>query len=352
MSAKPQLTPPPGPPPSARLRPNPDVRLVVGLVVALLVVVALGVVLILPAQIAPQSSTATAPLRAADVSAAAPMNTAPPTAASATDSAAQPAAGVDASPQRDQVTDAPQQSADASPVTPARDAQSAAVEDQKSAGQGSKAAAESSLREALKRQVRLENMGVTVWGAQLLDTSYEQVQATLAGAGAEFAAGRYEAAAQGYREASRELDTLEASRPARLQAALANARAALANDKAQSAAEAFELALALEPGNAEAAGGLERARQRPLALAELERGRALELSGDLQSASVAYAAALAIETDFAAALSAAKEVAERIRNNDFMSALAEAEAAADARRYATARRALARVPRTSARPHR
>jgi tetratricopeptide (TPR) repeat protein len=221
------------------------------------------------------------------------------------------------------------------------DTQAAPAGAQKNAGSRSKVAAETALREALKRQVRLENMGVAVWGAQLLETSYGQVQAGLTRADAQFAAGRYEAAAGAYRDAARDLDTLQASRPARLQAALANGRAALASDGAQSAAEAFELALALDPGNAEAAAGLERARQRPRVVAELERGRALELAGNLRSASTAYAAALAIEVDFAPALSAANELAERIRKDGFRTAVAAAEAAADRGQFAAARRALA-----------
>ena len=335
MTAKAQLTPPPGPPPGARAHGNSVGKLIAGLLVAVLVVTAIGVVVFLPGRVAEhtaQNSAVSERARldpAAQQSIYAIVREAGPTIESPSLSSPE----INPSTTQAKTEPAPQA------PRPPDEARAAA------ATQKVKTFAEAALRQALQRQVRLENAGVAVWGVEQVHTSYAQAQAVLAAADEDFAAGRYEQALAGYREAAGQFDTLEHSRPERLQASLAKGHAALAAGETSLAAGAFELALALEPGNAEATSHLERARRRPNVIAELERGRALQAQDKLREAQQAYESAVAIEADFAPAQQAAKKVAQQIRQRKFDAAMGEAIVALDAGRFDVARRALARARR-------
>jgi hypothetical protein len=108
----------------------------------------------------------------------------------------------------------------------------------------------------LRTQTELEAEDVAVWGGH----DYEAAMGSLAQGDAELQVERYVQAAGNYERAIAELESLRASMPERLAAALEAGDAALAAGDGERARDSFTIALAIDPNNAHAQQAMLRAR--------------------------------------------------------------------------------------------
>jgi tetratricopeptide (TPR) repeat protein len=99
--------------------------------------------------------------------------------------------------------------------------------------------------------------------------------------------------------------------------ALANGNAAIQAGVSARAIEAFRLALAIRPGDTKAQHGLGRAERLDDVLARLAAGEAQENAGKPEQARAAYAAAVALDPEFALARAALARVEGRLAAQHF-----------------------------------
>ena len=201
--------------------------------------------------------------------------------------------------------------------------------------------AEQQLEIALQRQARLENAGVRIWGVGRLVTSYAEATRNLVDGDRHVRAGDFDRAAAAYRQAASRFEQLAVSRPERLDRALKNGAAALAQLDNVGATHHFEIALAAEPGNAVADNGLRRARNLPRVLELLEKARQLEAAGQLDRALQVYREAEILDSEFQRPRDARLSVERRIAGRDYRRALSDALSALDRRDYSRSKGALA-----------
>src|SRR5690606_26900751 len=123
------------------------------------------------------------------------------------------------------------------------------------------------------------------------------------------------------------LQELDSGREARFATLLAEGRAALEAGRADAAASAFEIALLLKPGDAEARAGQQRAAVLNEVLAHFNRGRGQHERGELDAARDAYEAALALDSAFTDARAAIQQVDRDIEARAFNDAMSRGYAA-------------------------
>lgn len=136
-------------------------------------------------------------------------------------------------------------------------------------------------------------------------------------AAAAAAAGDHARAAQRYDDASRRLAEIAGRAEAAFAHALANGNAAIQAGVSARAIEAFRLALAIRPGDTKAQHGLGRAERLDDVLARLAAGEAQENGGKPEQARAAYAAAVALDPEFAPARAALARVEGRLAVQHF-----------------------------------
>jgi len=115
--------------------------------------------------------------------------------------------------------------------------------------------------------------------------------------------------------------------------ALAAADLALASGDAELAESQYRLVLAIDPDNAGALAGLDRAAVLPDVIAAMRRGDQSDERGELEQAAAAYREALAIDGAYTAARRALEDVNRRIASARFESLITAGYAAMDERRY-------------------
>ena len=206
---------------------------------------------------------------------------------------------------------------------------------------GQKAAAEALLGQLLRRQAELEAVGVRIWGGD----AYRHLESLVAGADAALEGGRFEQAATGYRSALAALESLDASRPARFEQALAAGNDALAAGDGEQAMRSFSIALALQPDSVPAQEGLARSRVVAEVLERLREGEELERQGDLAGALARYQEAGRLDPRSTAAAEAAQRVGAALRSSAFRAAMGDALGALDRNDLEVARKALSRARR-------
>lgn len=176
---------------------------------------------------------------------------------------------------------------------------------------------------ALKLQARLENQGVTIWGADVLVTSYGQAQASLAEADLALDEERVDQALEGYREALAQLEQLDASRPERLQRFNEMGDEAFGQLDAALAIQRYQTALSVDPADARAQAGLQRATNLPQVLSWISLGQIHEREQELDLARPLYEKAVALDKNFQPALDRLNRVEALILERDHRQALSE-----------------------------
>ncbi len=187
----------------------------------------------------------------------------------------------------------------------------------------------------------LEQRGAAIWGGPL----FAAAKALGADAQAARRAGQLELARDRATTAVRRLERVAADAAAALAAQLAAGERALEAGQAAAARQAFELALRIEPGNASAQAGLQRAggidRWLPV-LAEADNAAAAR---DLGRAIDLYERVLRAEPQNAAARAGLEQARRAAGNDAYARALGDALAALRAGRLDAARGGLERARR-------
>jgi len=150
----------------------------------------------------------------------------------------------------------------------------------------------------------------------------------------------YSAAQVRFKALARDLSVLEAQRNAALQSALQRGQAALDHGDSQSATAAYAQALRINPENAAAVRGAHRATSLDAVNALLIHARDFEQQGRTAQAAAAYRQALALDADLPEAQRGAARTGGELQADQFGRAMARAYAAIDARHEAEARAAL------------
>jgi tetratricopeptide (TPR) repeat protein len=192
------------------------------------------------------------------------------------------------------------------------------------------------LAELLELQEALEERGVQQWAPEQF-----AAVAALATAGDELYRSRdYAEAGNQYRAGLTQLQALQAGIPAELERQLTLAREALeAGDLAQTNT-ALDMAEAIDPGNAEAAGLRRRAEVLPQLQALLASAAAAEQAADLASAIELLKQAVALDPAHQRSSRELDRVTAAYLDLQFNQAMSEGYAALDANQFDTARKAF------------
>jgi len=131
-------------------------------------------------------------------------------------------------------------------------------------------------------------------------------------------AGRdYAGAIEHYEDASRRLTGISEQAGVAFTKALAAGNAAIDARNSETAIKAFQLALAIRPGDEHAKRGLGRAQRLDDVLARVAAGEARESAGDLRSARQEYAAAVKLDPAYKAAAAALARIDRRLAAQRF-----------------------------------
>lgn len=188
----------------------------------------------------------------------------------------------------------------------------------------------------IRKREQLGAHGVERWAAErYADTT------RLAEQGARrFEAHDYSGAADAYRKAGGMVDDLLEQAPTVLADALRRGDRALAENDGEAAHRAFSLALAVDPDNADAQKGMQRAQNLDEVLALLESGRAHEQAGELSAARDEYRQALALDDGAEAAREGLARVEAALAAGRFQQHMSAGLAAIERRDYSAAREAF------------
>jgi tetratricopeptide (TPR) repeat protein len=204
------------------------------------------------------------------------------------------------------------------PAPALSEAEAAALRDQ----------AESLRAELLEQQQALDERSVSSWG----DTTWSSYETAARQGDDAFLAEDLEEAVDQYRSALDIGAELIARSDSIVAEALAAGEEAIAGGNAELAASQFDLVLSIDPDNARAKRGRDRAKPLPDLLDAMRRGDALDEQGKLEQAASAYREALGIDPDWQAAKTALDDVNARIEQARFDRLIADGYAAVAAGR--------------------
>lgn len=196
--------------------------------------------------------------------------------------------------------------------------------------------AEQSLQAYLQLRARLELDNAAHWG----EPEWGQAAQAATAGDRLFGQRQFAMAAQSYGAALQGLQALDSERGQRLATALESGRQALDADDGPVAVQYFETALAIDPGNAEAQAGLQRAQVRPQLLQLMASGGQAETIHDLAAAQAAYRDAVQLDAAWAPALEALQRVTEQVTDSAYRDAMSRALTALDAGQLQAAGTAL------------
>jgi hypothetical protein len=198
------------------------------------------------------------------------------------------------------------------------------------------------LRPTLTARVEaLEARAAGEWGGE----SFARSKRVLAQADAAFGRRDYVKALAESMTAAADLAATEQQAAPQLRAALAAGGAALDGGDAAAARRQFERALAIEPGNATARRGLERAGTLPEVRRLLAEAAQLEERGQSAAAAAAYRRALQLDRDTPSARQALARLEAQATGSAFAAAISQGLDSLARRDYAAARAAFERAGR-------
>ncbi len=169
----------------------------------------------------------------------------------------------------------------------------------------------------LTMKAEAEAADVGAWGGR----EYQAVTLQAAEADARARAGDHDAAVQGYTAAATGLQHLLAARPVLFRQAVERGSQALADGRADEARAMFTRALAIDPADAGARHGLERAASLDRVLALLQEGARLEQQGETQQALASYGRAEQLDPEYEPALKARKRLQGQLQDRRFRRAM-------------------------------
>jgi tetratricopeptide (TPR) repeat protein len=173
------------------------------------------------------------------------------------------------------------------------------------------------LAQLIPMREQLEAAAVERWAA----TDYARAKEIESRGDTAFIKGDYATAQTNYGEALVVVEELSGQRGTALAASLEAGAVALEEGDQQSAIEAFDLALAIEPNDAVALEGARRAEGLGARMAHMSAGKTFEASDALDSARGEYAKALEIDPQYAPAREALERVETAQADNDYESNL-------------------------------
>jgi len=196
--------------------------------------------------------------------------------------------------------------------------------------------AEQTLQQYLRLQAEVRLIRGDEWATAAWDAAARQA----AQGDRLFGERRFAEAGEAYAQALAGLEALKASRSSRLQQALDAGRQALDKNDSVVAQRDFEQALLIEPDNQAATAGLARARVRDRVLELTASAGTAEQAREFETARAAYQAALKLDPAFSPAQSGLTHIEDILDSRAFKTAMSEALAAIDARRFDAAAQAL------------
>ena len=202
-----------------------------------------------------------------------------------------------------------------------------------------RAAAQAAQKRYEEQMAQLPSHGVDRWASPEVNAAKAQAES----GGKAFAAKDFTTSRSSYESAATATAKLLSEVPQRLAAALVSGAQALeAGDKA-AAQQSYELALALDAGNASAQRGLKRVGSLDAVRAKLETANTLEKSGDVAGARMAWQQALALDPETQPARDALARLDAQASEAEFQRAMGETLSALDRAQYDTAELRLSRA---------
>jgi tetratricopeptide (TPR) repeat protein len=199
--------------------------------------------------------------------------------------------------------------------------------------------AERMLGEWLKRQAVAETENLAAWGGK----EYQDILLAANRGDQMFKHGDFREAEQQYRLATDRFDVLVSSKDERLHQALADGIEALGNNEIEEAVRAFEMALAIDPGDREAVDALAKTHRQEKALALYTTGLEFEQNNDPEQAQKFLQDAVRTDEEFTPAAEALSRVQQKLQENNYHEAMSRALAALDSGDLQTADQALTRA---------
>ena len=188
-------------------------------------------------------------------------------------------------------------------------------------------------REILRRQLELEDLGVTLWAAE----RYNELTANLDTADSLYREKSFEAALASYEQVLDQLQNLINGSTAVLSEQISIGDEALEVGDANTALTAFSIATAIEPGNADLQRKLDRAVNLEEVLYLVQQAEATERNGDLDGAAQLFKQARDLDSLWGPAEEGYRSVREAITLRRFRAAMSEGFQAIAAKDYDAAR---------------
>ena len=201
------------------------------------------------------------------------------------------------------------------------------------------ARAENVLERAVALRESLDALNAGVWGGD----AYRDALEALTRGEEQMGRRAFTDAEASFQGALSELESVRASSTSIAADAIRRGREALAAGSSTEAEDAFALALQIQPSNAEAKRGLERAKVLDEVRNLVARGEELERRGELEGAADSYRKAVALDALARAAQQGLARIDSRASEEAFTRAMSEAVAALNRRDFEVARAGFERA---------
>lgn len=196
--------------------------------------------------------------------------------------------------------------------------------------------AELALQIFLRLQAQPDLQNVAIWAAE----NWQNASNAAARGDEEFGQGSFSAALKAYQDAASQLQTTLDKREQILQTKLAAGWQFLQENRVNAATAAFEAVLAMQAVHQQAQLGLERAGVREQVLEIVTKAQQAEVSDTLEQAAEAYTLALQLDPLYLPAQEALQRLSVELRERAFRDAMGMALQALDKQQFALADQAL------------
>ena len=199
-----------------------------------------------------------------------------------------------------------------------------------------RARADEMLGELLAAEERLLSLGIERWGGE----EWREAGLLAEAGNVAYRKRDYDSAMSNHRQALDRMRLLEARAPEAFSLALREGNEALQAHDQETAVRLFEVALSIQPLQAEAQLGLQRALRLDRVLEFMDKGAAAERTEDWSSAESLYRQALELDAEWRGAIEALARVRESIDRIGFETQMAAGFSAVQRQDYERARKAF------------